>query len=267
MKTSDFQKLVWDFYKQNKRNFPWRETTNPYFIFISEVCLQQTQTARVVEKYNEIITTFPTVQLLADAPFSEVLRVWSGLGYNRRAKYMHTAAQIIVEKYQRVFPQSIELLDELPGVGLNTAAAIVVYAFNMPQVFIETNIRRIFIHHFFSDKKAVSDRELLPLVEKTMDTAHPREWYWALMDYGSHLPKIVTNPNRKSTHYSKQSKFSGSVREVRGSILKILVKEKNVTEAILKEKITGDKNHLPAALKSLISEKMIVKKSGVFTLQ
>jgi len=267
MKTLEFQRIIWDFYKQKKRNFPWRETTNPYFIFISEVCLQQTQTSRVIEKYQEIIQTFPTVELLGNAPFSEVLSVWSGLGYNRRAKYLHEAAKIIVEQYNGIFPQSIELLDELPGIGLNTAAAIVVYTYNIPHVFIETNIRRIFIHHFFSDRNDVSDSEILPLVSETLDQKNPREWFWALMDYGSFLPKVVTNPNRKSKHYSKQSKFEGSIRQVRGSILKILINENNIDEETLKQKVVGDTRHFDTAVKSLIVEKMVVKKNSVFTLQ
>lgn len=267
MTYTSFQKLIWDFYKENKRDFPWRNTTNPYFVFISEICLQQTQTARVVEKYQEIIETFPTVESLANAPFPNVLAVWSGLGYNRRAKYLHEAVKLIVEKYNGKFPNNVELLDELPGVGANTAAAIVVYAFNRPAVFIETNIRRIFIHHFFADKENISDSEILPLVEKTLNRENPREWFWALMDYGSHLPKIVANPNRKSKHYGKQSKFEGSVREVRGSIVKILIQEKSLTEKALKGKVAGDKKHFDAALNSLISEKMVVRNKATIELQ
>lgn len=263
----EFQTIIKTFYQNNKRNFPWRETTNPYFIFLSEICLQQTQTTRVVTKYQEIIQTFPTVESLADAPFSEVLRVWSGLGYNRRAKFLHDAAQKIVKEYNGIFPNTVALLDALPGVGINTASAIVVYAFNTPAVFIETNIRRIFIHHFFNDTDDISDKEILPLVEKTMDTKNPREWYWALMDYGSYLPKIVTNPNRRSIHYQKQSRFTGSVREVRGSILKTLLISSPQKEDELKKNITGDKDHFSEALTQLINEKFVSRIDDTITLQ
>ncbi len=267
MKTNAFQDLIWNFYKSYKRDFAWRETTNPYYIFISEVCLQQTQTSRVVEKYAELIQKFPTVKTLADAPFIEVLRVWSGLGYNRRAKYLQESAKIIIEKYNGEFPNNIELLDELPGIGVNTAAAIVVYSFNIPTVFIETNIRRVFIYHFFENEEAVSDTEILKLVEQTLDTKNPREWYWALMDYGSYLSKVVTNPNRKSKNYAKQSKFEGSVRQVRGSILKVLLSEGSITKIELIKKVSGNKNHFDTALTQLLSEKFIMRKGRKITLQ
>jgi A/G-specific adenine glycosylase len=260
-----FINTVWDYYKTNKRNFPWRETENPYYIFLSEICLQQTQTSRVIEKYQELIQAFPTLQSLAEASFSTVLSHWSGLGYNRRAKYLKEAAQILCEKHDGVIPNDVVALDALPGVGVNTAAAIVVYSFNTPVAFIETNIRRVYIHHFFSDKEEVSDRDIVPIVAETMDRENPREWFWALMDYGSYLSKVVVNPNRKSKQYAKQSTFTGSVRQVRGSLLRILLVSPQNKPSLL-TLIEGNPDHLDQALGELMKEKMLVEKDGVYSL-
>lgn len=262
-----FQSEIKNFYKEHKRNFPWRETIDPYHIFISEIMLQQTQTSRVVEKYLQFLNVFPTITHLAEASFSEVLTVWSGLGYNRRAKYLHEAAKVIVSTYKGDIPHTVAELDALPGIGENTAAAILVYSSNSPIAFIETNIRRVYIHHFFQGKIDVSDKEIVPLVENTMDKLNPREWFWALMDYGSHLPKITVNPNRKSKHYTKQSKFEGSVRQVRGSILRILLKKNSVTTVQLQKEVEGEPLHFDRALESLIAEGLVLKKEELLCIQ
>lgn len=261
----DFVETVKNYYLEKRRDFPWRETTNPYFIFLSEICLQQTQTSRVISKFEELTKAFPTVESLANATFAEVLSYWSGLGYNRRAKYLLEAAKIVVEKYDGVFPQDPLLLDKLPGVGFNTAAAIVVYSFNTPVAFIETNIRRVYIHHFFEDKGNVTDAEILVIVNSTMDRENPREWFWALMDYGAYLSKVIVNPNRRSKTYSRQSTFTGSVRQVRGSVLRILLKGHANFETIL-DQVEGNKEHTKAALEQLTNERMIILKDGLYSL-
>lgn len=228
MKMQEFQELVWDYYHQHGRALPWRESEpdgnfDPYKILVSEIMLQQTQAARVVPKYLAFVTKFPTVQALADAPLSAVLSEWSGLGYNRRAKYLHQAAQAFAIGYDPIARWSVEDLVECKGVGPNTAAAVCVYAYNLPLVFIETNIRTVFIHHFFATGSyPVADKELLLLVEESLDWGHPREWYWALMDYGVHLKAMVGNASRASKHYARQSKFEGSKRQVRGQVLRLL---------------------------------------------
>jgi A/G-specific adenine glycosylase len=260
-----FIAAVWNYYSKNKRHFPWRETSDPYFIFLSEMCLQQTQTSRVVLKYQELIDAFPTVTKLSEASFSHVLSYWSGLGYNRRAKYVLESAKIIVEKYAGVFPSDPHVLDELPGVGFNTAAAVVVYAFNIPVAFIETNIRRVYIHHYFQEKEQVTDEAILSVVHATMDRQNPREWFWALMDYGSFLAKSIDNPNRKSNRYTKQSTFLGSAREVRGSILKTLLVAPHTYQGI-EAQMKGDKKHLEKALQALHRENLIVVKDGLYSL-
>jgi len=217
-----FQAQIWAFYRHSGRhNLPWRKTKNPYKILISEVMLQQTQVARVLEKYPEFLEKFSTVEALAVAPLSDVLRVWQGMGYNRRALALKRMAEKIVNEYKGKIPRERLSLESLPGVGHYTAGAVRAFAFNEPEIFIETNIRRIFIHHFFGNKEGISDQEILPLVEATLYMKNPSEWYWALMDYGSHLPKITkTNSNIQSKHYTKQRIFKGSLRELRGKIVR-----------------------------------------------
>ena len=227
-----FQAQIWAFYGHSGRhNLPWRGTKNAYKILVSEVMLQQTQVARVLEKYPEFLKVFPTIQALAEAPLAQVLAVWQGMGYNRRALALKRLAEKVVAEHKGKIPRGRAELEALPGIGAYTAGAIRAFAFNEPEIFIETNIRRIFIHHFFGDKREVNDKEILPLVEKTLDRTRPREWYWALMDYGSHLPKVTANPNKRSKHYTKQKSFEGSHRQVRGRVLKFLTTKGKCTAA------------------------------------
>jgi len=221
---STFVREVWEFYKNNKRPMPWREDISPYSIFVSEVMLQQTQVSRVMIKYPLFLQFFPDFKSLAHADTPTLLSVWQGMGYNRRALYLRSAARIIENIFDSQLPKDIAQLDELPGIGHATACSIAAFAFNMPVSFIETNIRRVYIHHFFSNKDKIDDKDILPIVTETVSKENPREWYWALMDYGAYLAKKGKNPNTKSRHYNKQNKFEGSVREVRGGILNLLLK-------------------------------------------
>lgn len=253
MNFSPFQKKIWDFYKINKRNFPWRDTTDFYKILVSEVMLQQTQTHRVAPKYQAFLEKFPTIQKLAKASNEDVLRIWSGLGYNRRALYLKRVAEIIIESKKTITP---EFLITLPGIGPNTAGSIYVFTANKPHVFIETNIRRVFIQEFFKDQDNISDKSILGLIEQTLDVKQPRDWYYALMDYGAHLAKIQTNPNRKSKHYTKQSKFEGSLRQTRGKILKLLLVQ-NKLQLIEIENQFENKENFHKALHQLEKEGFI----------
>jgi A/G-specific adenine glycosylase len=187
---------------------------------VSEIMLQQTQVPRVMPKYDEFLSRFKNTQALAAADLGDVLRAWQGLGYNRRAKFLWQAAQKVAEADS--FPDTHAELVKLPGIGPNTAGAILAYAFNQPGVFIETNIRTVYIHHFYGDRINVDDKEILALVEETLDRENPREFYWALMDYGSHLKSTIGNLNKASKQYVKQSTFNGSRRQVRGAVLRAL---------------------------------------------
>ncbi len=145
------------------------------------------------------------------------------LGYNKRALSLKKLARIVVDEYSGILPDDRRSLKAMPGIGDATAGAIIAFAFDLPSVFIETNIRRVFIHHFFSDREKVADNEIIVLVERAMDRSHPREWYYALMDYGTYLNTVAVNPNRKSAHYSKQSRFEDSDRQLRGKVIKYLL--------------------------------------------
>ena len=224
------RKSVYDSYKAQGRDLPWRKTSTAYKILVSEIMLQQTQVSRVIEKYEEFLSSFPDVESLAKAPLREVLAIWQGLGYNRRALALKKTAEEVVARYHGMIPSDIASLKLLPGIGEATASAICVFAFNQPVVFIETNIRAVFIHHFFRKEYKVRDREILPLVEQTLDRENPRIWYHALMDYGAALKKSHRNPSRTSTSYRGQGKFEGSNRQIRGIIIRTLLKEESVSE-------------------------------------
>lgn len=257
-KAAELQKAVWDYYAQHGRDMPWRGTADPYCIMVSEIMLQQTQVNRVISKYGEFIAAFPTVAALASAPLAQVLTAWSGLGYNRRAKHLHSAAQMIVAKHGGLVPENLEDLTALPGIGKNTAGAILAYAFNMPAVFVETNIRTVYLHHFFSDKTQVNDKDIIEAVRMTIDARSPREWYWALMDYGAHLKGTLGSRLNQSMHYKKQSRFSGSMREMRGRILKalILVGGDSLAEAQLLQLVRADDRYA-LAMEALTSEGLV----------
>ena len=214
-----FKKIIWDFYKKNKRDLPWRKTRDPYKILVSEIMLQQTQVIRVIPKYRAWLKKFPTLGKLAATPLADVLVAWQGLGYNRRAIALHRLSQVINQ-----LPKNPIELEKLPGIGPYTATAVCVFAHNQPHAMIETNIRRVFIYHF----SIFHDREILNMVQKTMDVRNPRDWYYALMDYGSYLSTQVENPNRRSAHYVKQSKFEGSFRQIRGEVLRLLLSGKKI---------------------------------------
>lgn len=218
-----FRRIVLDHYRAFGRRMPWRETADPYRVLVSEVMLQQTQVDRVRPKYEAFLEAFPDVTSLARASSADVLRTWQGLGYNRRALAMQVAAARIVGEFGGQIPGDPVLLETLPGIGPATAAAIVVYAFDRPAVYIETNVRRVLLHFFFRNRTGVTDAELRPLVERALDRDHPREWYWALMDYGTMLVRTAPNPNRRSAHHAVQPPFEGSARQLRGRVLKVLL--------------------------------------------
>ncbi len=261
-----FQHIIWKHYNENPRPMPWRHISNPYKILVSETMLQQTQVSRVMEKYKTFLQKFPTVQKLAAAKLSDVLIEWQGLGYNRRAKNLWLTAQIVTNDYRGKFPQDKDALLSLPGIGQSTAGALLAFAFQKPSVFIETNIRAVYIHFFFNDHGNVHDKKLLPLIEKTVDTDNPREWYYALMDYGVHLKATQKDPVHKSIHYKKQSKFKGSHREKRSLILKHVLKNKKVSIMKLSEHMKLSKTDAAAIADELVAERMLCKKGSSYCI-
>jgi A/G-specific adenine glycosylase len=265
-KIKKFQREIWDFYKKNRREMPWRNNPDPYCVLISEIMLQQTQVDRVRIKYAEFLEKFPTFEALAAAPQSAVIAAWQGLGYNRRALMLKRLSERVVDEHKGSLPNDRTTLLALPGIGPATAGSLSAFAFNLPVPFIETNIRRVFIYHFFPKSRAVPDENIMKLVAKTLPQDNSREWYYALMDYGTYLAKMVPNPNRKSKIYTKQSKFEGSDRQIRGEILRRLLAEKKYEPKKLMRDISCEKERFDSIIKKLVTEGFIVENAGVYSL-
>ena len=230
--------------------------------------LQQTQTLRVLPKYEAWLNQFPTAESLASASLSEVLAAWSGLGYNRRARFLQQSCQTVCTEYNGIFPKTAEELERLPGIGPYTARAVAAFAFNSPEVFVETNIRSVFIFFFFKHAvEKVSDKEILPLVEETLYKENPRIWYYALMDYGAELKKKVKNPSRKSAGYAKQSKFEGSLRQARGAVLRQLTKNKASTIESIAEAEHIDVYRIKKAADQLCKELLICEHNALYEIK
>jgi A/G-specific adenine glycosylase len=263
---SAFQAVIYGYYNQYGRDLPWRKTENPYHIFVSEIMLQQTQVERVIQKYGHFISVFPDFPSLTRAALKDILHIWQGLGYNRRALALVRAAHMLSAEYGGNLPQGAEQLAKLPGIGKTTAASIYVFAFNKPAVFVETNIRRVFIHQFFAENDNVNDRDILPLVEETLDRSNPRLWYHALMDYGAMLKKVIQNPNRKSSHYRKQPPFEGSDRQVRGEILRVLLNNSSLSVSEIGKTIRIARKRLQKTLNRLEQEGFIKEHGGTYTI-
>jgi A/G-specific adenine glycosylase len=262
----EFRQTIYQYYADHRREMPWRVSRDPYHIVVSEIMLQQTQVGRVLSKYEQFISTFPDFDSVSKAPLQEILNVWQGLGYNRRALALQKICQMVVTEYGGELPNCVETLQTFPGIGPATAGAICAFAFNQPTVFIETNIRRVFIHFFFPKQNGVKDKEILPLVERTLDTRSPRRWYHALMDYGAMLKNEEHNPNRRSAHYNRQPPFRGSDREIRGLILKTLLKKPDLTEAELVRLVDKSPERVRPIIAQLIIEGFIVRAENRLTI-
>jgi A/G-specific adenine glycosylase len=252
--------LAWFF--ANGRDLPWRHTGDPYHILVSEIMLQQTQVGRVAQKYPEFLSAFPACHDLAVAPLPAVLAAWQGMGYNRRAIALSSCARTIEERHGGVVPRDPEVLATLPGIGAATAGSIAAFAYNLPVVFIETNIRRVFIHHFFTGRTGVTDDEIRPLAKRALDRKNPRQWYSALMDYGTMLKSSLPNPNRRSAHYSKQAAFAGSDREIRGRILRTLLGCPGLNEEEIATRTGNDRERVRRIIGRLVEEGFLERDCG-----
>ena len=264
MTNHEFQELVWQKGRELYRDMPWRQDTRPYYVLVSELMLQQTQVDRVIPKFNDFITAFPDEQALAGTSLADVLRMWQGLGYNRRARYLHEAAKKVVNDMNGVWPATPEGLRQLPGVGPNTAGAMMAYVYNQPIVFIETNIRSVYFHHFFVGDEDVSDGEVRDMLQQTLDPEHPREFYWALMDYGTWLKRQGLGRITTSKHYKKQSPLEGSVRQIRGRIIAVLsVEDLSVAEVAA---LVGRDDRFDAALDGLVRDGLVARRDNIVHL-
>lgn len=268
MEMKQFITTTWEYYKKYGRDLPWRHDTTTYRVVVSEIMLQQTQAARVVKKFESFLKKFPTWKVLAEAPTIEVLKEWQGLGYNRRALNLQRLAQTI----NSMLPSTREELIELPGIGPNTAGSVLAFAFNLPYPFIETNIRTVFIHFFFKNHRGkVHDKKIMPLIERalldTRNQKNPREWYYALMDYGTFLKQTEINPSRKSKHHIKQSMFKGSNRELRSHILKLIIKHPTQEATILENFPDKKPEAVLKNISDLIKEGFIEIKGDKYTVR
>lgn len=266
-KERTFVAKVWEYYRtQGRHDLPWRKNYHPYRVLVSEMMLQQTQVERVIPKYNAFLKQFPSAAQLAKADLKSVLIAWQGLGYNRRAKFLWQTAQAVQEKYSGTFPEDMISLQTLPGIGSYTAAAILNFAFNQPVPLIETNVRTVYIHHFFRNQTDVADSDIVRLVERTLDKEHPREWFAALMDYGAYLKRTEGNLSRLSKHYAKQPAFAGSSRYIRGRILKLLTEDACTEAQLLERLIDVDTDRVQVQLTKLVAEGLIQKKQQRYSL-
>jgi len=228
--------------------------------------LQQTGADRVISRYEPFLARFPDFPALAEATPAEVLAAWQGLGYNRRALALKNLAERVTDDLGGCLPDDERQLRALPGIGPYTAAAVMVFAFNRPVVMIETNIRRVFIHCFFQDRTGIDDSEIRPLVRDTLDRGDPRGWYNALMDYGAFLSTLPENPNKRSRHYQRQSRFEGSVRQVRGRILRILLESGQIAETVLCGNLDISQAAIEPVLRGLEEEGFIECHKGMVSI-
>ena len=267
MTTQKFRKIVWEYYKQHGRNeLPWRKTDDPYKILVSEMMLQQTQVERVIPYYTAFIKQYPNVRSLAKAPLSEVLKLWQGLGYNRRARFLHEASKYIVENYKGKIPNDAAELESIWGIGPYTARAVMTFAHNHNTIFIETNIRTVIIHHFFKDTENVSDADMTEVLKKVLPHGDARDWYSALMDYGTYLKRSGVRTNTKVKGYTKQPAFTGSRREIRGAIVRALAKKPQTQKQLHALFPQRKAEEIQSVVSTLIAEGMVVTSRAHYAL-
>lgn len=253
-----FRRAVLDHYSREGRDFSWRRTRDPWSILVSEVMLQQTQTHRVEPKYDAWMQRFPDAQSVSAAPLPDLYEAWKGLGYNSRAVRLRETARLCVEHHGGQPPAEEKALLALPGIGRYTARAVMAFAWGLPSAFLETNIRATLIFHFFRGQEKVQDRMLEGVAAGLVDTADPRTWYYALMDYGAWLKKHEPNPSRKAAAYKRQSSFKGSVRQARGAVLRVLGERASVGLAWMAAESGIDYGRLRTAAEGLERDGFIV---------
>lgn len=262
-----FRSTVRTYWRKHGRHaLPWRTVTDPYHIAVSEIMLQQTQVERVVPKYEVFIKRFPSVEKLAKAPLSEVLKLWQGLGYNRRAQQLHKCAKEVARVYDSEFPRSYEELIALPGIGPYTAGAILAFAYNTAHPIIETNIRTVYLQHFFNEETDVPEDKLMDLITATLDTKEPRIWFWALMDYGAYIKRTQGNPNQRARSHKRQDRFVGSDRQLRGDIIRALAQKPHSRRKLHTLLASFDVLRIDAQLERLTQEELIIKRGQRYML-
>jgi A/G-specific adenine glycosylase len=254
---SQFSAHILSFHQHNGRPFPWRQTNDPYKILLSELMLQQTQTERVLPKYQEFISVWPDFSSMASSSLLEVLSRWKGLGYNRRALALRNIASM-TEQYGWTLPNDYGELLKFPMIGPSTAAAILAFSYATPAIYLETNIRRVLIHQFYPEQEKVLDKDLRVILSELMPLQKdPKTWYYALMDYGVFLKKLLVNPNRRSAHYNKQGKFEDSNRQIRGMLLLYFTEKGAMRKEQLYASLPFEHDRIDECLQALCKEGFI----------
>ncbi|HKK66429.1 MAG TPA: A/G-specific adenine glycosylase [Clostridia bacterium] len=262
-----FQQRIWNYYHEYGRPFPWRDTKDPYQILVSELMLQQTQTERVLKKYQPFLERFPGYAELATAPLAEVLSLWQGLGYNRRALGLKRIAELVHYNHADILPDDPDILLSFPMIGPATAGSLQAFIFNKPVAFIETNIRRVILYCFFDSKEGVHDSEVLDVATQVLNASDPRQWYYALMDYGVYLKYAVINPNRRSAHYRRQAPFENSNRQIRGALLRVINKKGPLsTDVICGEMSSFEEERVLKCLSDLTKEGFLAAENETYRI-
>jgi len=262
---SNFQEFIFSWWQTNRRDFPWRHTRDPYRITVSEIMLQQTQADRVVLKYTEFLAAYPTVSKLAACPKADVLRIWKGLGYNRRALYLYNIAKIITKVHHNKFPFTEQQLIKLPGVGRYTARATMVFAYGIDVAMVDTNIRKILTHFFYSGRLQKDS-----VIQKTADMLVPKgkswEWHQALMDYGAFAFRTATRPDKKRKAIVP---FKESDRFFRGRMLDLLRVKRQKGKALIRSMARDFKRpqtDMVRILDALVKDGLAQRRKGLVAL-
>ena len=272
-----FAAKVWEQGALHRRELPWRFIDDAYAVLVSEVMLQQTQVVRVLKYWPAFLGRFPSIDALAAADSAAVLESWQGLGYNRRALALKRTADVCSRERGGELPDTVDELVKLPGIGPATAAGVVAFAYDRPAMYLETNVRSVFIHEFFGETgDPIADKQIIPLVEATCSTERPREWYYALLDYGAHLKRVTDNPSRKSAHHAKQSAFDGSRRQKRAEVLRAVLDEPGIAEAALLDRLdaveiaagraTVDPALFASILEDMVAEGFLGEENGCYSV-
>ncbi len=259
-----FQQEILEWWGENARELPWREDPTQYHVLVSEIMLQQTQVSRVVPKYLEFIEQFPTIEALANAETAHLLRVWSGLGYNRRALWLREAAKGIVERGE--FPEREEELRMLKGIGPYTSRSILIFAFNRDLATVDTNIRRVLIASGFASED-MTETQIQEIAERTLPEGKSSDWHNALMDYGS---MVLTSDSTGITPRYSQSRYSGSSREIRGLVIQLMIEHDEMTLSHLSSEVGKrnlDTGELSEIVEQLVNEGFLTcSNSGILSI-
>jgi len=252
----NFRRKIFRFYETHgRKELSFRLTTDPYAIAVSEIMLQQTQVERVVPKYEAWVNRWPDWQALANTTTQQLLSAWSGLGYNRRAIYLGKMAKVVVSEHGGRLPQEPSQLEILPGIGPYTSRAILIFAFNKPLATVDTNIRRVLIHEL-NLPLDISPAELQMVANDVLPKRRSRVWHYALMDYSrGGLPYTETKVKPLTT----QSKFEGSIRQIRGEIIRRLTSQRSVRLSSIAKTLKRDMVDVEKAALGLEKDGMIVR--------